>query len=55
MDYYLLDCFPEIKELHSARLKKQVKNLAKLRFVPPQTVVALEGDICDKIFLVVEG
>ena len=55
LDYYLLDQFPEIKELSSARLKKQVKNLARLKFIEPQTVVSVEGDICDKIMLVVGG
>lgn len=49
-----MDHFPEMKEL-TPKMKKQIKQLAHVKFLPPQTVIAAEGDLCDHIHLVIGG
>lgn len=54
-DNYILEKFPEINELNSTKLKKQARGLATVTLLPPETVIASEGTICDEIHLVVGG
>lgn len=53
LQQYVLDNFEEVKG--SAKLKKQVKMLAQAKFLPPNTVIAAEGQLCDHINLVIGG
>lgn len=55
IDSYILEQLPEISELPSIKLKKQIKALATVRLMPPDSVIAAEGDICENIHLVVGG
>ena len=55
MEHFIMDQFPEIKDISSSKIKKQIKRLFKLHFVPPQTVIAKEGDVSDHIKLLVGG
>ena len=50
-----MDQFPEIKDISSSKIKKQFKRLFKLHLLPPQTVIAREGDVSDHVKLLVSG
>ena len=50
-----MEQFPEIKEISSSKVKKKIKKLFKLHFLPPQTVVVKEGDGSDHIKLLLGG
>lgn len=54
-EHYILEQFPEVKELSSIKTKKQIKALASVKFLPPETIIATEGEICEVIHLVVSG
>ena len=55
LESYILEHFPEVKELSSIKTKKQIKRLAKVKFLSPDTVIATEGELCNHIHLVVGG
>ena len=54
-EHYIMNQFPEVKELSSSRLRKMIQKLAEIKFVAPQTVIAREYDVSEYITLVVEG
>ena len=55
MEHFIMEQFPEIKEISSSKVKKKIKKLFKLHFLPPQTVVVKEGDVSDHIKLLLGG
>jgi len=55
LETYVFNNFPEIKEISSIKVRQQVKSLALVEFLPPNTVVAREGEVMDQIKLVVGG
>ena len=55
VEHFIMDQFPEIKDVSSSKVKKRIKKLFKLHLIPPQTVIAKEGDVSDHIKLLVGG